>query len=70
MGTVQPDIVTVVGATSTTEFNNSLAILGSNPVNYPKKNISNIPVYSLDGPATSLIQEMILYSNGNEVERI
>lgn len=37
---------------------------------YPKKNISNIPVYSLDGPATSLIQEMVLYSNNREVERI
>ena len=35
-----------------------------------KKNLSDIPVYSLDGPATSLISEMILYSNNREVERI
>jgi len=61
MGTVQSDITDELF--NTTLYNNG-------PASLPKKNISNIPVYSLDGPATSLIQEMILYSNGNEVERI
>jgi hypothetical protein len=35
-----------------------------------KKKLNDIPVYSLDGPATSLIEEMVLYSNNREVERI
>ncbi len=37
---------------------------------YPKRRLCDIPVFILDGPATSLIDEMIFYSNGNEIERL
>lgn len=37
---------------------------------YPKLKLCDIPVFILDGPATSLIDEMIFYSNGNEIERL
>lgn len=38
--------------------------------NYTLPDFSSIPLYLLDGPATSFFSEMILYSNGREVERI
>jgi len=37
---------------------------------YLKKKLNDIPVFTLDGPATSLIEEMILYSNNKEIERV
>lgn len=37
---------------------------------FPKKKLNDIPVFTLDGPATSLIEEMILYSNNKEIERL
>lgn len=55
-------------------------VMGSTNTNVPaysdatdtwaKRKLNDIPVFILDGPATSLIEEMILYSNGIEIERL